>query len=210
MEKITLYYVIFAYLLVLLVSLVLITSSRRRAKRDFFRSLTNKIQAGLISTKNDVTILVNSINRKYGITYSLLYYLEDYLTYISAFKPSFKKEDQDLLNEIILSEQADQPFSGVPEEEKCLLINIESFASANDTESIKNNLHELGSVLATKNRIYTHNEKINKWSIPIAIFSIIVTIIFGYLSLRGVDYEKIKVINSEAIQEVVAGQNADQ
>lgn len=208
MENTILYFVLLAYLLILIVTITFITSSRQRAKRDFFKSLTNKIQADLINTKNDVSVLVNSINRKYGINYSILYYLEDYLTHISTFKPTFKKEHQDLLNEIVTSEQVDKPFDGVPEEEKRLLININSAIKSQNFDAISYNLHELGTVLSARNRIHSRNAKINQWSIPLAIVGLLATIAFGYLSLQGINYEKIKDINKEAIQEVVASKDS--
>ena len=208
MENTTLYHVLFAYLFVLAIAIIFITSSRQRAKREFFKSLTNKIQANLITTKNDVSVLINSINRKYAINYPILYYLEDYLTHISTFKPAFKKEYQDLLNEIVTSEQVDKPFDGVPEEEKRLLININSAIKSQNLDAISYNLHELGTVLSTRNRIHSRNAKINQWSIPLAIAGLVVTIAFGYLSLQGINYEKIKDINKKAIQEVVSSKDS--
>jgi hypothetical protein len=63
----------------------------------------------------------------------------------------------------------------------------------------------LNSVISTKNRIYQRTNKINRWSLPCAVAGIILTIIFGTMSLRKIDYkipeEFYKKIIKESIEE---------
>ncbi|MDR3002183.1 MAG: hypothetical protein LBU89_13085 [Fibromonadaceae bacterium] len=63
----------------------------------------------------------------------------------------------------------------------------------------------MNSVISTKNRIYQRTNKINRWSLPCAVAGIILTIIFGTMSLRKIDYkipeEFYKKIIKESIEE---------
>jgi len=69
----------------------------------------------------------------------------------------------------------------------------------------------LSSVISAKNRIYQKTNKINKWSLPCAIVGIILTIIFGTMSLRNVDNkiqeEFYKKLIKESIEEYKKNQN---
>lgn len=176
--------------------IITLITNYQRAKKSFVSILTNKLQAGQIKDKKDLLIICNSINRKFGIKYSLITYLEDYLT----FKIDLDNENKLLLSRILNLEIIEQPFHDVAEEEKILLTNI--LHSENINVNIINNLHRLGAILATKNRIYKRNEKINRLSVPFAIVGFLATVGFGYLSLKPVDYHKIKEINKEIWQEI--------
>lgn len=93
---------------------------------------------------------------------------------------------------ILLEEKKDRPFMDVPEEEKPLMININSCLESGDTETAKFNLKELSSVVIAKHRINKRNEKVNRWSVPLAIIGLALTIIFGIYSMWDNHTEVVK------------------
>jgi len=152
-------------------------------KKKFYKLLTVKLKKGLISDKEDILLLLNSVCREYGKDYSIASIPEDYLTYMTDKKENILEKNYSLIKEIIKVESTEKPFANIPVEERRLLRNIDDSVKHNDLASIKHNLQELSSVISTINRIYQRTSKINQWSIPIAIIGIILTIIFGLTNL---------------------------
>jgi hypothetical protein len=120
-------------------------------------------------------------------------------------KEELSNENYNFLKAIIKEETEEKPFSNTPEEERRLLRNINNSIKNNDLKSIKDDLQELNTVISAKNRIYQRTDKINNWSLPCAVIGIILTIIFGVMSFRKVDYkipeEFYKKLIEESIQE---------
>ncbi|MDR2581517.1 MAG: hypothetical protein LBC85_11065 [Fibromonadaceae bacterium] len=193
--------------LILLIAFDSLATSRDRSKgrEKFYKLLTTKFKKNLVSNKEDIVILLNSIGREYSSDYSVAPILEDYLAYTTDKDDELSNENYNFLKDIIKDETVEKPFSNIPEEERRLLRNINNSVKNNDFESIKNDLQELNSVISTKNRIYQRTNKINRWSLPCAVAGIILTIIFGTMSLRKIDYkipeEFYKKMIKESIEE---------
>ena len=173
-----------------------------------FKLLDVKFSRGLIKDKEDVSLLINSVCREYEREYSFAPVLEDYLTYLTE-KNSSKEESQSdilanyytLIKNMIQQENEEKPFANIPEEERRLLKSIEDSVKYDDKDAIRFNLQELNSVISTRNRIYQRTDRLNRWSIPVAIIGVILTITFGAISLfPRFDYKKIESINRELIQ----------
>ncbi|MCT3846070.1 hypothetical protein HZQ52_14675 [Elizabethkingia anophelis] len=75
------------------------------------------------------------------------------------------------------------PFSELPDTERNILNDINAYNKVNDNESINRKLNELSSVIVTRYDQQKKIENLNKWSIPIAVVGLILTIIFGILSI---------------------------
>ena len=163
-------------------------SKHKYGKSKLFKLLSNNFEQNIITNKEDIMVLINSISREFDNDYSIVSILEDYIVYLSKDEV---KENSLLINinskikEIIEIENQEKPFNRVPSEEKRILKNINENLKNNQLELAKINLQELGSVIATRNIIYIKADKISRWSLPIAIIGIIFTIIFGFLGLIG-------------------------
>lgn len=168
----------------------------RFRKEKFFEILQEKFKNGLIKDVDDIVIVLNSLNRTYQTNVTLSDILEDFLTHMSC---KIEVGQYDLIKNIIRIENEEKPYADVPAEEKRILENVGSALRNNDLETVKNNLHELGTVLTNKTRIYKRLEKMNRWSVPLAVISLLFTLLFGW---KGVDYSKIEVANKELVQEV--------
>jgi uncharacterized membrane protein (DUF106 family) len=175
-------------------------------KNKFFNILSNNIKQQQIINKEVVLLLLNSINREFDNSYSLVPILEDYIVYLSKNEDKTSNNDNikkiHTIKEIIKIENQEKPFYNVPDEEKTILRNINENITNNNLDYIKSNLQELGSVIAARNRSFERMQKVNKWSLPISIFGIILAIIFGIIQLKSIDYNKIEEINSKLIEEI--------
>jgi hypothetical protein len=172
-------------------------------RMKFFRLLSNSFKQNKIYDKDDILILLNSINRECHSNYSLASILEDYIVYISKSDNYDKNDPYKILKDIINFENQEKPFNNIPDEEKMILRNINENIKNNQLESVKHNINELCSVITTRNKIYEKTNKINKLSIPFAIIGIIVAIIFGLMSLKNIDYKKIEEINTKLIEKTI-------
>jgi len=75
------------------------------------------------------------------------------------------------------------PYANLPDTERTILNDINAFIDSGDYKSVRRKAEELGIVIQTGYVAYKNSEKINKWSVPLAITGLIFTIIFGILSM---------------------------
>lgn len=177
-------------------------------KDKAFEVLDAKFESGLVSSKNDIEIILNSIYRKSYESYSISSFLEDYITYrinVSKETPDQTKihERYKLLKTIIEGENKEKPFEDLPDEERRLLVGIGDGLKNQDLESIKFNLNELHSVISTRNKLFEKTSRLNKWSIPLAIIGTFFTVFFGVLSiLPNNDYKEAEKTNQVVIEKL--------
>jgi hypothetical protein len=180
---------------------------KKKSNDSIFNSLDQKFDAELIKDKSDIQLIINSFSRAEDEIYTIAPVLEDYYTKRLSKSDSIEVDELNkryqLLKGIIKEENKDKPFSGVPDEERILLISIKDALKNDDKQAIDFNVNELNSVLTTRNKVYEKTNRLNKWSVPLAIVGTFFTILFGVLSLtpQKVDYEKISSDNKEIIKE---------
>lgn len=190
----------------LLVMFIRDKAKRKSGKDMFFKLLKNNFEHNFINDREDILVLLNSVNREFDCTYSLISVLEDYIVYISKGETkndNIVKYSYKMIKDIINEENQEKPFSNVPDQEKRILRNINENIMNNQIELIKFNLQELSYVITTRNKTYEKADKINKWSLPVAIIGIIVAIIFGLMGLKNIDYNKIEEINKKLIENTI-------
>ncbi|MBO7551617.1 MAG: hypothetical protein J6T62_08895 [Fibrobacter sp.] len=90
-------------------------------------------------------------------------------------------------------EKEEQPFSNVEERERLLLLSIDQSVKNKEITSVPNNLRNLSLTIQKTQNELKQAKKINRWSIPISVIGVILTIIsmfLGYFSSNS-DIEKI-------------------
>lgn len=87
------------------------------------------------------------------------------------------------ITEFINTNEKTSPFSDLPDTERNILNDINSYNKSNDNESINRKLNELSSVIVTRYEQQKKIENLNKWSIPLAVIGLMLTIFFGILSI---------------------------
>jgi hypothetical protein len=75
------------------------------------------------------------------------------------------------------------PFTDLPDTERNIINDISTYNKAGDKDSVNRKINELSSVIITRHEQQKKIEGLNKWSIPLAVIGLILTIIFGILSI---------------------------
>lgn len=93
------------------------------------------------------------------------------------------KELKAKITNFININETNAPFSDLPETESNILNDIFTYNKAGDKTSVSRKINELSSVIITRYEQQKKIEAMNRWSIPLAIIGLILTVIFGVLSL---------------------------
>ena len=92
-------------------------------------------------------------------------------------------EIKDKITNFIKENETTNPYADLPDTERNILNDLSAFNKLGDQNSINRKLGELSSVIITRYEQQKKIENLNKWSIPLAIIGMVLTIIFGVLSI---------------------------
>jgi len=176
-------------------------------KDKFFKALDRKFDLGLIRDLNDINILIESVNLGKG--YSSVLLLEEYLMNLLD-DPAYQEKKEiilskyELIQKIINLLKEEKPFSDVPNEERRILNTLKEAAARNDSDQVISNLNELSSVMIIRNKTYQRTAKLNRMAVPLAIISIIVTILFGiFRATNSINERSLKDVIKTAITDTL-------
>ncbi len=91
-------------------------------------------------------------------------------------------EFKNIIKEYIKTLEEKSPFSDLPESEKSILNDMLSSLKHNDNDILKKKVNEISILLKSKNEIIEKTVKYNRWSIPLAVVGVILTIFFGVMT----------------------------
>ncbi|MBN2788419.1 MAG: hypothetical protein JXQ69_08885 [Paludibacteraceae bacterium] len=191
-------------LFVFLLIINTILGKEQKNKEKLFDEIDKKFKAGLIKSKEDLLIIINSFSRQYNNVYSLGPILEDYITYRLNEKNDVETPVKyDLLKTIINQENKEKPYENIPDEERRLFLAINDNIKYKDFDVIKFNLHELSMLISTRHKSFKKIARANKWSIPIAIISLIITVFFGIIQIfPNAENKKLQESNRALIEKI--------
>jgi hypothetical protein len=164
-------------------------------KEKFFESLFQGLKSNIINSISDIENIYQGItdlsSESSNYDYNMLQWLKEFLV-----KLMLKDFDEDLSNDtynelkdkttIFIKEyEESSPFSNLPEREKNLFNDLLLYLNSDkiNNEHVKTKLKELNSIFQTKVNTLDKLERINKWSVPLSITGLILTIVFGLLSI---------------------------
>ena len=162
-------------------------SNARSSSDKFFLLLNKKFELNLVKGKTDIVVLADSVAREEEVEYDFIQLLEDYLKHL--MKDSKERDQQKIINQysiikkMIEEEMKEEPFADLPEEERRLLRSLKNSIETSKQNLVDADLDSLKLLITTKNRIYSRSEKTNRWSVPLALFGLLLTIIFGIKDL---------------------------
>ena len=87
------------------------------------------------------------------------------------------------ITEFINRNEKANPFTDLPDTERNIINDISTYNKVGDKDSVDRKINELSSVIITRHEQQKKIESLNKWSIPLAVIGLILTIIFGILSI---------------------------
>lgn len=118
-------------------------------------------------------------------------FLESFLAYAIDHDPNgnFTKKAKEVINPILQRLKDGNPYSKVNERERRILLSIDDTTkkSTNLAEgekaAIKHNLDDMAMALEENQNALEKSKKANKWSIPVSIIGVLLTLIFGILQV---------------------------
>ncbi|QFQ28488.1 hypothetical protein [Bacillus thuringiensis] len=169
------------------------TYQRGKKIKCFYNSLIKGFTLNTIHTIEDVNNIYRGINinklenKKY--MYDLSTLLRKFLVELHSKKYEGLKIEQihewkEKIDNFIRHNEQLSPFSELPEAEKGMINDILSFAENKENEEIKRKIKELSRLIQVRKEEIDKIERSNKWSMPMGIVGIILTIIFGIASLK--------------------------
>ena len=152
------------------------------------------------------------IARKYD-NLSYISFLESFLIYVRQ-----KDEDGELttkisniIDPILEKEKAEKPYSNIKERERRILLAIEKSAQKGELTSVNNNLEDLSIVIENNQKALDKARMTNKWSIPISVIGILLTLfiwLYGS-SLSDKDVQRISTQILTSISDSINTSNTD-
>jgi hypothetical protein len=157
--------------------------SSTKEKSEATAAIINSIQSNkdIENLSNKVKVIFRSHDRKSKgelSEYGLVSLLEDTFTSLSSGKPDSPKLD--LLMNLIIKEKEKDPYYGLKFEQEVIIKNLESKL----TESTQIGfIDQVKEVVRRQNVEIDELKKSNAWGVPVGIAGVVLTILFGIVSL---------------------------
>lgn len=159
-------------------------------KEKLWSALSAGFAQATLETVNDV---VNVYKGVYGLgnedaTYraGLAKQLREFLVFIISSE-DFEKDETLRISQhvtvIIDTIEAENPFSDMPAAERNLMIDVEELIKHGATNPVKEKLKALAGLIEVRQNSLEQLQKSNRWSIPLASIGLVLTLLFGLISL---------------------------
>jgi hypothetical protein len=179
---------------VVYISLAAFYVTRVRNRREERESkLKNAISSGLVNGQIDgIDDLVNlyrgvtnsnddDVSYKAGVTRVLRRLLVALAADPEATHPKqlLRAKIKGLLQQI----ETETPFAGLPTAERNLIIDARRFIDTNELRAATQKVDDLANLIEARQDAYEKLQSANKWSVPLAVIGLVLTIVFGIMSL---------------------------
>jgi len=152
--------------------------------------ISNGIKSGLLEKLED---FVNVYKGIYRVGSDDISYKANLSRVLRNFLVSLVSEDTTDLTEvkarkekaIALLDQIEKesPFADLPSAERGLIFDIEKFAASGDADGTKQKLSELAGHIQARQESLQYERQLSRWSIPLAVIGLVLTIVFGIISI---------------------------
>ena len=203
-----------AYIAIIFVYFTLV-KSRQRLKyskvKEAYTLIIQGIEQDTLENDSDIFLIYKKLVQTYSISRSYVDFLESFLIYVRKIS-----EDKDAMlktlrriNPILEKEREEKPYCNVNDRERRILLTIEDAFKKNEINSIKHILVDLSMVIEGNQKALDRAKSTNKWSIPISIVGVLLTLfiwLYGS-SLSERDVEKISThVSNTILEQVYIGQ----
>ena len=182
-------WLIVVYSIVLFVAFLWGKSRRKKFRELFFKTVRTAFLDGTLNKQEELKNIYKGI---YGdvdesqLISGLNKNLRMFLVALSSDKFRYNVEPKEdliklvnFINETIKDNETNKPFSEVPILERSYLIDVKSFIEASKNDEAIDKLVDLGGLIQSKQDMIQRLQKANKWSVPLAVTGLILTVMFG-------------------------------
>lgn len=162
-------------------------------RNKFFKAFLEGLKAGAISTVDDVDNIYKGVrgssSEDLSYRYNLSKWLKEFLVKLIS-----KEMDESIDNNVLVEwnkkisdfihkiEEA-SPYSGLPEIERNILTDMSSYLKNDNKDGIERKISEVAGILQARNDDLNKIRNTNKWAVPLAVVGMILTVVFGLLSI---------------------------
>lgn len=171
-------------------------SRQERVRQKFFKTLLEGIKGKDITTYDDLIhvyegvsgLNTEEINYRYGLSRDLKIFLVALLNRDTTQLPELKNDHNraDIkvkVDEFIKTVGEISPFADLPAPERNILSDISVFIEKGENKIVQEKMLDLAGMIKTRHSSLKKYEESSKWTTPITILSIVITIVFGLLTI---------------------------
>lgn len=170
--------------------LLRVRERRMRRQAELHSALAQGLSSGTLESVED---LVNVYKGVHGLGADDVSYraglgrtLREYLVSLvsdSSRAPDDIKTLMNKVNSVLKQIEAESPFVDLPAAERNLIIDVQRFMEAGDPDAAKGKLQDLAGLVEVRQDALERLQASNRWSIPLAVVGLVLTIVFGVISL---------------------------
>lgn len=170
---------------------------REENKKRFFKALLEGLKSNSVAAIDDVVNVYKGVfqlsseesNYRYSLSKLIREFLVDVIsknknTLVSDIDDKTIVEWKQKLSDFIQKNEESSPYDDLPPAERNALNDLSIFLEKNERESVKRKIMELAGMIQARNDDLNKIRSTNKWSVPLSIMGIILTVIFGILALK--------------------------
>ena len=164
------------------------------SNRDrFFKALDTAFESKSASSLHDVVNLYKGVM---GLSSEDLAYraglsksLREYLVRILEAVQARRRESSDLpdvkklVSDFIAQNDKTSPYADLPDLERSVISDIAAFLEVGDASAVQRKMGELASAIQARADDFARVQGTNRWSVPLAVVGLILTVVFGLVSL---------------------------
>ena len=87
------------------------------------------------------------------------------------------------IKELLRLIETETPFAGLPAAERNLVLDARKFIETNELGAATQKVDDLANLIEARQDAYEKLQSANKWSVPLAIIGLVLTVVFGVMSL---------------------------
>ena len=166
---------------------------RKEEKRNFHKTLVEGFKSGAIASMDDIVNIYKGVSGissddagyRYGLSRQLREFLVDLLSKDLGheIEDSVVVDWKDKISSFIKTNEEISPYADLPPAERSVLNDITAFFEKDDIDSAKRKLAELGAMIQARHDDILKTQNINKYSVPLSVIGMILTIAFGLVAI---------------------------
>ena len=188
----TLAAVIFTVIYAFAAKSFLLRSRERRKWREtqLNDAISQGIRSGTLETVEDFInvykgvydVGADDVSHRAGLARVLRQYITKVIS-DSSVEAGETKKLKTFATAVLKRIETESPFAELPAAERNLLLDIDRFIRANDRDSASTKLQDLASLIEVRQDAMDRLQSSNKWSVPLAVIGLVLTVLFGIVSL---------------------------
>lgn len=184
--------VIAAYAVAVSKMLNRITERKESEEKRFLKALSSGIKSGVINGFSDIENIYKGVRGSVGDEEvnraRLAKWLRAYLLQLfeseideknSQSVQSIKNEITEYINQV----EKSSPHVGLPDLERSIVRDIETYLNSEQKDGVSRKLDELVTAIQVREETLRKIQSTNKWAVPLSVVGLILTVIFGVLSV---------------------------